>query len=126
MEATGKISPATVLSEENGLEGSGFTTAGTRGPTECSSIVRFNVEMILLLRLARESDFASCGGDFFLILILLVGRREGALGWRVGPTIVLCEGERLPRDSYAFSLMLQTTSHNASLLRILFFLANYY
>jgi hypothetical protein len=42
MVVIGKVSPpaaaAVVVSVEWRLDGSGFTTAGTRGPSECSSI----------------------------------------------------------------------------------------
>lgn len=48
MVGTGETSPAAVVSVEKFLEGSGFTTAGTRGPTECSSMVRFRVDVVLL------------------------------------------------------------------------------
>lgn len=44
-DMVGTASPAAVVSVERFLVGSGFTTAGTRGPTECSSMV---VDVVLL------------------------------------------------------------------------------
>jgi hypothetical protein len=58
MVVIGKVSPAAaavVVSVEWRLDGSGFTTAGTRGPSECSSIDEDDGDDEVLLR-ERERE----------------------------------------------------------------------
>jgi hypothetical protein len=62
MLVIGKVSPAAaavvvvVVSVEWRLDGSGFTTAGTRGPSECSSIDEDDGDDEVLLRERERSE----------------------------------------------------------------------